>query len=104
MLTRYDKEIDTKYITLLSGKKRGVVTRTEKIHPWLLVDYDKHGNVFGIEVLNVSKHAVTLSVTDGREVKCFPRAEGIKPEERSTFFAGMIEEKNNTFPLAVVAG
>jgi len=57
MLIRYDTIADAKYITLLPEKqKKGVVVRTKKIHPWLLVDYDKDGNMFGIEILNASEN------------------------------------------------
>ena len=59
MLIRYDTIADAKYITLLPEKqKKGVVVRTKKIHPWLLVDYDKNGNMFGIEILNASENKV----------------------------------------------
>ena|SRR3989344_3104825 len=57
MLIRHDTFADATYITLLPEKaKKGVVARTKQIHPWLLVDYDVHGNIFGVEVLNASKH------------------------------------------------
>ncbi len=63
MLIRYDKEADAKYITFLPRKaKKGVVVRTQKVHPWLLVDYDKEGNVFGIEILNASQHLAATEV------------------------------------------
>ena len=56
---RYDKEADAKYITLLPEKqKKGVVVRTEKLSSWLLVDYDKDGNMFGVEILNASVNSV----------------------------------------------
>jgi len=61
MLIKYDKIIDAKYITFLPTKrKRGVVAHTKKVRPWLLVDYDKDGNIFGIEILNASKNNVAF--------------------------------------------
>jgi len=45
MKIKYDKNSDSKYITVSSSqRKRGIVARTKKIHPWLMVDYDKAGN------------------------------------------------------------
>lgn len=63
MLIKYDKEIDAKYILLSSGGDTSdAVVRTEQIQPWLLVDYDKNGNVFGVEILNASKHEGSLVI------------------------------------------
>ena len=63
MKIKYDKNSDSKYITVSSSqRKRGIVARTKKIHPWLMVDYDKAGNVYGIEILNTSKHEGTLVI------------------------------------------
>ena len=59
MLIRHDIVADAKYITLLPEKaKKGVVARTKKVHPWLLVDYDKEGNIFGIEILKASANSI----------------------------------------------
>lgn len=59
MLLRHDTEADATYVTLLPDKaEKGVVTRTKKVHPWLLVDYDAEENIFGIEILNASAHSV----------------------------------------------
>jgi uncharacterized protein YuzE len=59
MLIRHDTLADAKYVTLLPEKaKKGVVVRTKKIRPWLLVDYDAQGNMFGIEILNASVNSV----------------------------------------------
>ena len=67
MLIRYDKEIDAKYITLLTKRqKKGVVSRTQKVYSWLLVDYDVKGNIFGVEVLDASQHRGTIIILDNR--------------------------------------
>jgi uncharacterized protein YuzE len=59
MLIRHDTEADAKYITLVPEKARnGIVARTKKIHSWLLVDYDAQGEMFGVEILNASAHAL----------------------------------------------
>ena len=87
MLIKYDKKADAKYISLLPKRqKRGVVARTEKIESWLLVDFDSKGNVFGIEVLDASKHQVTLTIANNK-VKFFPRVEKMKFQEREAMFA-----------------
>ena len=81
MLIKYDKKVDAKYITLFPKKrKKGVVVRTEKIQPWLLVDYDKEGNIFGVEVLNASKNLVTLVVSE-ESVECYPVPKSVTARE-----------------------
>jgi uncharacterized protein YuzE len=91
MLIKYDKTADAKYITLLpSKKKRGVVFRTEKVKPWLMVDYDRNGNIFGIEVLDASKNEMTLVMSDGI-VKCFPAPKIVKSRNASKFAEDFFE-------------
>ena len=67
MLIKYDKEVDSRYIVLSNKKKKkGIVARTKQVYPWLMVDYDKEGNVFGIEILNASLHQGAFVVADKR--------------------------------------
>jgi len=58
MWIKHDKETDAKYIRLSNSK----VARTGEIKPWLLCDRDIRGKVVGVEVLEVSKHPVSISV------------------------------------------
>jgi len=51
MLIRYDKEVDVVYIQF-SEKE---VAESEEDKPGIVLDYDKEGNIVGIEVLNASK-------------------------------------------------
>ena len=86
-MVRYDKKSDAKYITLLPEKqKRGVVARTEKVKPWLLVDYDKDGNVYGIEILNASKNPLAFLVKEdtkpASKVKARTKSRTIAAKER----------------------
>lgn len=67
MLIRYDKTADAKYITLLPKRRsRGVVARTKKTRSWLLTDYDSSQNIYGIEILNASKHKGTIVIVDNQ--------------------------------------
>ncbi len=56
METKYDKEIDAKYVSI----KRGKVAHTTRDKEWLLFDYDKNGDVLGIEILDASKHLISI--------------------------------------------
>lgn len=56
-----DKKLHVDYVQLKTGK----VTRTVEFSPGLLVDFDKHGNVLGLEVLSLSKLAPVLKATGG---------------------------------------
>ncbi len=59
MLIRHDTIADATYVMLIPEKERmGVVARTKKVHPWLLVDYDAAGDIFGVEILNASENSV----------------------------------------------
>src|SRR3989338_6956033 len=101
MLIRYDRETDTKYITLLhEEQKSGVVTRTEKVEPWLLVDYDERGEVFGIEVLDASKNQVTLVVTE-EGIACFPAPKSVISEITSLSPAEAFNEPAEELSLSL---
>ena len=59
MLIKHDTNTNAIYITLrpVKGEKRAVI-HTKQVHPWLLVDYAAAGYIFGIEVLDASKHPI----------------------------------------------
>jgi len=61
MQIKYDKKIDSKYISI----KKGVVLRTQEIKDWLLVDYGKGNEILGIEVLRASNNLVSISTLNG---------------------------------------
>lgn len=51
MKIEFDPEIDALYVQLAEGD----IEKTEEIKKGMMLDYDKAGNVLGIEILNVSK-------------------------------------------------
>lgn len=53
MKIEFDPVADAMYIQLAEGE----VEKTEEIKPGMVLDYDKQGNVLGIEVLYVSKRS-----------------------------------------------
>lgn len=61
MNIEYDKKADTKYVRI----KKGKVAYTKKEHDWLLYDCSKNGNVLGVEILDASKHPISLSTIKG---------------------------------------
>jgi uncharacterized protein YuzE len=62
---KYDRASDALYIKL----KEGRVADSEEITPGVIVDYDEHGEVIGIEILQFSKKRIDLRrlVTEGPE-------------------------------------
>ena len=61
MTIKYDKESDSKYVRI----NKGVVATTKKEHDWLFFDYTKDGEVVGVEVLNASKHPISITTMLG---------------------------------------
>jgi uncharacterized protein YuzE len=51
MKIEYDPDADAMYITI----KKGEVDRTKQIDNYTLVDYDKKGDILGIELLFVKE-------------------------------------------------
>jgi uncharacterized protein YuzE len=51
MKVKYDKETDILYLTLQAG----IVAESDSEKAGIIIDYDKEGNIVGIEVLNASK-------------------------------------------------
>ena len=64
MEIKYDKKIDAKYVRIKNGK----ITHTKKEQDWLLFDCAKNGDVLGVEILDASKHLVSLSTVAGELV------------------------------------
>ena len=54
----YNKEADAKYMFI----KNGEISKTECVNDWLYIDFDKLGNVIGLEILDSSKHPVSVRV------------------------------------------
>ena len=63
METKYDNAIDAKYILL----KKGKVCCTRQVEGWLLLDFDKNNDVLGLEILEASKHPISL-LTSGEKL------------------------------------
>ena len=57
--TTIDKDLDVAYVQLRSGK----VAKTVEFAPSMLVDFDSHGRVVGIEVLAAQEMAPELVKT-----------------------------------------
>jgi uncharacterized protein YuzE len=51
MVIKYNKEIDVLYIKLSDEK----IFESDKDKPGIILDYDKSGNIIGIEILEASK-------------------------------------------------
>ncbi|MCG3205567.1 MAG: hypothetical protein KCHDKBKB_02289 [Elusimicrobia bacterium] len=49
----FDKKADALYIKLQPSKK---IKKTVMLHEGLMVDMDKSGQIYGIEILDVSHH------------------------------------------------
>jgi uncharacterized protein YuzE len=59
MRVKKDEKLDIAYIQLRKGR----VARTNEMSPGLLFDFDKKGNLVGIEVLSLTKLAPALAKT-----------------------------------------
>ena len=53
MKLKIDEEADALYLTL----SESVANESEEVSPGIIVDYDAHGRVVGIEMLHLSKRA-----------------------------------------------
>lgn len=62
MEIKYDKTIDAKYVRIKEGK----VAHTKKEQDWLLFDCAENGDVLGVEILDASKHFVSLFTIMGK--------------------------------------
>lgn len=51
MKIEFDQEADALYVELAAGE----IEKTEEIKPGLILDYDAHGNILGVEMLYISK-------------------------------------------------
>jgi uncharacterized protein YuzE len=63
MKISYDKTIDAKYVRIKFGR----VFRTERKNDWLIFDYNKKGEILGIEILDASRNNISI-MTDGRNL------------------------------------
>ena len=66
METKYDKTIDAKYVSIRKGK----ISHTKKEQDWLLFDCDKNGDVLGIEILDASKHLISVHTVKEKFLGC----------------------------------
>ncbi len=55
MKVRYDPETDTLTMRLSNQE----IIESDEAHPGVILDYDKEGNVVGIEILKASKSGAT---------------------------------------------
>lgn len=64
MEIEYDKKIDTRYVRIMKGK----ISSTHKERDWLLFDCADNGDVLGVEILDASKHLVSISTVGNKLV------------------------------------
>jgi len=62
---KYDRSSDALYIRI----KENRIIDSEEVAPGVIIDYDEHGEIVGIEILGFSKRKIDLSrvVTEGPE-------------------------------------
>ena len=53
-----DKKTNTAYVQF----RKGTVSRTAKLHREILIDYDKKGQIVGIEILSAAELAPALKL------------------------------------------
>ena len=53
MNVQFDPEADALYVTV----SRAEIVRTEEVKPGIILDYDRNGEVVGIEMLYVARRA-----------------------------------------------
>lgn len=58
MKLKIDQEADALYLSLTDAP----VARSEEVAPGIIVDYDAHEQVVGIEILSLSKRAPTVEL------------------------------------------
>jgi uncharacterized protein YuzE len=51
-IVRYDAESDAAYIRFSTGK----VKESEEVSEGIVLDYDEHGHIVGMEVLDARRH------------------------------------------------
>ena len=60
MRLHVDKEADALYLRLDDSK----IIESEEVSPGVVLDYDEHNQVVGIEMLNLSKRTPNLDLSD----------------------------------------
>ena len=60
MKIKYDKEADAMYIRFRNGK----FSKNKVIDRQTIIDFDKEGNMLGIEILRVSKRVPLKSLSE----------------------------------------
>jgi uncharacterized protein YuzE len=60
MKITFDEKADALYIQF----QKGSIAKTRKVNDGVLIDIDKKGRLFGIEILDVSQRMPKKSITD----------------------------------------
>lgn len=70
MKVHYDKKVDALYIAFRNGRNNGheKVSKTIEVKDFLIIDLDRNGKMFGIEILDASRH-VALKGLVGKVAK-----------------------------------
>lgn len=55
MKLEYDKEADAAYIYLVESIGQGEATKTIELNKNIIFDFDSHGKLLGMEILDASK-------------------------------------------------
>ena len=64
MIITYDKDADAMYINLNPDKKP---YHTDDVQADVILDYDKHGAIIGIEILHAPEKIIDLHSKEGEE-------------------------------------
>jgi uncharacterized protein YuzE len=60
MKPKVDREADALYLRLDDSK----IVESEEVAPGVVLDFDEHGQVVGVEMLNLSKRAPLLNLKE----------------------------------------
>ena len=64
MKVKYDPHVDVLQIIFSEAP----VEESDEDKPGVILDYDAHGNIIGLEILNASKHVENVRKVDYAEV------------------------------------
>lgn len=62
MNIQYDSSSDSKYVQIRKGK----IDSTKKEFDWLMLDYTHEGEIIGVEILDASKHPISITTIGDR--------------------------------------
>lgn len=91
MKSKYDEKVDAKYVSI----KKGRVHKTETVKDWLLLDLNRKNEVIGVEILDASKHPVSIHVL-GNEGPKFLEIQEVKLIDGVSFEVEVPQPKDSS--------